>query len=208
MVKRLSAHGRRIAIPLGLWPGLIRESVMRKTVLTGVVRLGSTCGLAALLLSTPLAPPAAAQDGASQPGAAWQDPPARLPPTPAAKAPKTETRERPVAEAKPKARKVVREVRAPRRVRVSERRETSRRIETVRPAHTRRVAMTPRGSVVAQYPAYAGPPVVYGRTLEDERLARIRAAQAAGYIVVRSRSVEFPDGRSLRTYRPYEDEED
>lgn len=40
--------------------------------------------------------------------------------------------------------------------------------------------------------------------LSDERLDRLRAAADAGYIVVRRRSVEFPDGRSLRIYHPYE----
>ncbi|POR40636.1 hypothetical protein [Methylobacterium sp. V23] len=45
-------------------------------------------------------------------------------------------------------------------------------------------------------------PFVY----EDDRARRIRQAQEAGYLVVRSRSVEFPDGRRLRTYRPYEEE--
>ncbi|KQO74920.1 hypothetical protein [Methylobacterium sp. Leaf89] len=43
---------------------------------------------------------------------------------------------------------------------------------------------------------------------EDDRARRIRQAQEAGYLVVRSRSVEFPDGRRLRTYRPYEEEGD
>ncbi|WP_375463454.1 hypothetical protein [uncultured Methylobacterium sp.] len=38
----------------------------------------------------------------------------------------------------------------------------------------------------------------------DEGARRIAAAQAAGYLVIRSRSVQFPDGRVLRTYRPYE----
>lgn len=41
----------------------------------------------------------------------------------------------------------------------------------------------------------------------DDRLRRIAAAQAAGYLVVRSRSVQFPDGRMIRSYRPYEDED-
>lgn len=51
-------------------------------------------------------------------------------------------------------------------------------------------------------------PTAYGYGQRDERLDRIRAAQAAGYLVVHSRSVQFPDGRSLRTYQPYEGDED
>lgn len=47
-------------------------------------------------------------------------------------------------------------------------------------------------------------PFVY----EDDRARRIRQAQEAGYLVVRSRTVEFPDGRRLRTYRPYEEDSD
>lgn len=42
----------------------------------------------------------------------------------------------------------------------------------------------------------------------DDQARRIAAAEAAGYLVVRARSVRFPDGRSLRTYRPYTDEDD
>ena len=80
---------------------------------------------------------------------------------------------------------------------------------------------------------YAGPPVRYGYVVEaaparpmthgnmthgnmtygsmayeDMRAARIRRAEEAGYIVVRSRSVEFPDGRRLRTYRPLDEDAD
>ena len=36
----------------------------------------------------------------------------------------------------------------------------------------------------------------------DERLDRLSSAQAAGYLVVRRRTVQFPDGRTLRVYRP------
>ena len=43
----------------------------------------------------------------------------------------------------------------------------------------------------------------------DRTLALTRQAEAAGFLVVRQRSVEFPDGRRLRTYSPYEtDDED
>lgn len=42
-------------------------------------------------------------------------------------------------------------------------------------------------------------PAPFGFRTGDDR---IRAARAAGYIVMHARSVEFPDGRSLRTYQP------
>ena len=38
----------------------------------------------------------------------------------------------------------------------------------------------------------------------DERSRRIRAAEEAGFLVVRSRTIEFPDGRRMRGYAPYE----
>ena len=40
----------------------------------------------------------------------------------------------------------------------------------------------------------------------DDAADRIRAARAAGYIVMHARSVRFPDGRSLRTYSPIGEE--
>ncbi|KQP48810.1 hypothetical protein ASF39_13615 [Methylobacterium sp. Leaf108] len=52
------------------------------------------------------------------------------------------------------------------------------------------------------------PPV--GRFRDDgrgDRLARIRAAEEAGYLVIRSRTIELPDGRRLRSYAPYEGED-
>jgi hypothetical protein len=80
---------------------------------------------------------------------------------------------------------------------------------------------SPAIRVVTMRPAaYAPPPPAFRggyameaapfrpMSYEDERLRRIRQAQAAGYLVVRARSVEFPDGRRLRTYRPYVEESD
>ncbi|WP_236960324.1 hypothetical protein [Methylobacterium durans] len=71
---------------------------------------------------------------------------------------------------------------------------------------------SPYAATPARYPyAVAGPVPAgygYGYTVPDERLRRIREAQTAGYIVLRQRSVVFPDGRSLRTYRPYEGDDD
>ncbi|MCJ2062323.1 hypothetical protein MKK63_06355 [Methylobacterium sp. J-088] len=42
----------------------------------------------------------------------------------------------------------------------------------------------------------------YGPGYADERLDRLHSAAAAGYLVVRRRTVQFPDGRTLRVYRP------
>ena len=44
--------------------------------------------------------------------------------------------------------------------------------------------------------------------ITDERSRRIREAEEAGFLVVRSRTVEFPDGRRMRTYMPYEEPDD
>lgn len=62
-------------------------------------------------------------------------------------------------------------------------------------------------SVVVRY-GYRDNDLPVGRVggFVDDRAERIRRAQDAGYLVVRSRNIEFPDGRSLRAYRPYEDD--
>lgn len=78
------------------------------------------------------------------------------------------------------------------------------RTVTMRPAAPALPA--PRyGYVVEASPDRPGT-FVGGRMFEEDRALRIRRAQEAGYIVVRSRSVEFPDGRRLRTYRPLDEE--
>jgi hypothetical protein len=53
----------------------------------------------------------------------------------------------------------------------------------------------------ARYRAYGYGPG-YGPGYADERLDRLSSAEAAGYLVVRRRTVQFPDGRTLRYYRP------
>lgn len=50
-------------------------------------------------------------------------------------------------------------------------------------------------------------PVGRGGFGMDERSRRIRAAEEAGFLVVRSRTIEFPDGRRIQTYSPYEPED-
>jgi hypothetical protein len=62
------------------------------------------------------------------------------------------------------------------------------------------VAVAPPPPPPDGYPRYRA--YNYGPGYADERLERLGAAEAAGYLVVRRRTVEFPDGRSLRVYRP------
>ena len=132
----------------------------------------------------------------------------------------------PARQAAAPVRKRVREVRrthpqviaATPRARIATPRVVERR-EAARPV-MRRVAArayTPRTFSAPPYP-YAPLPV--GRVVGpgdgernpifaegDDRMRRIAAAQAAGYLVVRSRSVQYPDGRMVRSYRPYDDDD-
>jgi hypothetical protein len=111
-------------------------------------------------------------------------------------------------------------------------RPTPRVRGAARPVATRRhfVSVSPRLPVAGHDPAFRvvtlrppayarpAPMVSYGYTVEaaparslvyeDERAARIRQAREAGYLVVRSRSLEFPDGRRLRAYRSYDEDAD
>ena len=65
------------------------------------------------------------------------------------------------------------------------------------------VAIAPPPEAYARYRAYGyGPGYGYTPGYTDERLDRLSSAQAAGYLVVRRRTVQFPDGRTLRVYRP------
>ena len=79
-------------------------------------------------------------------------------------------------------------------------------------------AYTPRTFAAA--PPYPYAPLPVGRVVGpvdgernpifaegDDRTRRIAAAQAAGYLVVRARSVQYPDGRMVRSYRPYDEED-
>ena len=121
-------------------------------------------------------------------------------------------------------RKPVREVRRTRPPVVAEapRRATPRPAErhAVRPAPRRVIARayTPRSFAPA--PPYPYAPLPVGRVVGpvdgernpifaegDDRTRRIAAAQAAGYLVVRARSVQYPDGRMMRSYRPYDEDD-
>ena len=79
-----------------------------------------------------------------------------------------------------------------------------------RPVAERPLATRPVAARTTQRPAYAQE-LAQGRFEGfgmDERSRRIREAEEAGFLVVRSRTVEFPDGRRMRTYTPYEETDD
>jgi pyruvate/2-oxoglutarate dehydrogenase complex dihydrolipoamide acyltransferase (E2) component len=168
------------------------------------------------------------------PGTTWTDPPAHKPA--AQKAPAAEPKAAapaPVAATPAAAAPVARP--APRKA-VAARRTPERRVARGPSPHAKRVAAAPRRARVAaapvrtfrdpqravavapppppaaegyaRYRAYGyGPGYGYAPVYTDDRLDRLSSAQAAGYLVVRRRTVQFPDGRTLRVYRP-EDEGD
>ncbi|MGU3361019.1 hypothetical protein ACLBWX_11850 [Methylobacterium sp. M6A4_1b] len=163
-------------------------------------------------------------------GRTWTDPPARgaaeVKPAPAAEAPGRAAAPATPAEVKRPTQAAARAPKSVRRNTEARVRVTQRTASAPRHPAIRAVARTPAAPDravrrLARRPAaYAArPPVIrysYGAApaptgtfvYEDDRARRIRQAQEAGYLVVRSRSIEFPDGRRLRTYRPYEEESD
>lgn len=168
---------------------------------------GVRSSLIAFAILTGLTLPAAAE-----PTTTWTDPPARQPeaaktsPQPAVATP---------AAVSPHRQDHASAARAPRpsphreaarhRVRVVH--EAPRRIVAAAPRRTRIVSVErPRPVVVRRYAypvySYAGYPPSY----EDERLDRLSSAVGSGYLVVHGRSVEYPDGRVIRFYRPADDE--
>ncbi|MGH1573123.1 hypothetical protein ACRAWG_23695 [Methylobacterium sp. P31] len=68
------------------------------------------------------------------------------------------------------------------------------------------VAVAPPPPPADGYPRYRsygyGPGYGFTPGYTDERLDRLSSAEAAGYLVVRGRTVQYPDGRTLRVYRP------
>lgn len=130
-------------------------------------------------------------------------PPSSVPSTPAAVADKT-----PPARTTRKA--------APRRApsRIAARHTAPKRLAAA--AHKPRIAAAPPRAIADPRIAMAPPPPPqgyaryrpygygpgYGPGVADERLDRLSSAEAAGYVVVRRRTVVFPDGRTLRVYRP------
>ncbi|MHC2106130.1 hypothetical protein [Methylobacterium sp.] len=178
---------------------------------------GARTSLAALVLALALG----ATGARAEPASGWTDPPARkvAPAASPAEAQKADPPPASTPAAAAPARKAV--AARPTQKRVATRRPApeAKRVATTRgatTAHRSRVAaaaarpMRPHRMVAVApppppplpdgYPRYRA--YNYGPGYADERLERLRAAEAAGYMVVRRRTVEFPDGRSLRVYRP------
>ena len=181
---------------------------------------GARTSLAALILSLALGVTGACAEQAS--GTTWTDPPARKP-APATNPAETQKAAPPAAStqaaasqasAPVAARKAVAAHHVPKRMAARRAAPPPKRVATrpmpiaaspgriARPS--RMVAVAPPPPPVGGYARYRtygyGPG--YGPDYADERLERLRAAEAAGYLVVRGRTVEYPDGRSLRVYRP------
>lgn len=181
---------------------------------------GARTSLAALILSLALG----VTGTSAEPASGWTDPPARKPTpaaspaepqktapppassstasTPAASNPATAAPARKAVAARPAPKRVVTRHSAPAAKRIAATphrpRVAAAPARTVRPP--RMVAVAPPPPPPDGYPRYRA--YNYGPGYADERLERLGAAEAAGYLVVRRRTVEFPDGRSLRVYRP------
>lgn len=165
---------------------------------------GVRSSLVAALLCTGFAAHAAG-------GSTWTDPPARQPeavkPAPQAAAPAT-----PAAVSPPvrkEARVKRRKEEAPRKVAIRHPHIRVARAappRVVSPRGPRIVAMAPRRMAPRQtlYRTYseAGFPPSY----EDQRLDRLSTAVGSGYLVMRRRTLEYPDGGVIRFYRPVEDD--
>lgn len=177
------------------------------------------CSAAALLaasLAWPLGSPVAfAQPVPSQKDNAWTNPPARgaerptaqpsMPGVPEAMAPQRTTSTAqvpppPPAEAQRKQASRPRIDQGARQRRLADAKARRRVVEA------RTAQRPPRNRIAARHPPFVreDDPADF----RDERSRRIQAAQDAGFLVVRSHSIEFPDGRRLRVYRPYDNEPD
>ncbi|SDO35369.1 hypothetical protein SAMN05216360_12050 [Methylobacterium phyllostachyos] len=170
---------------------------------------GARTSLAALILllgvGSATAEPAA--------GTTWTDPPVHKPaaeaPAPKAVAPASTPAAVAEAARPAPARKAAARKTGARPVRSAVRRTAPRRVAAA--AHRPRIAAaSPRAIVGPRVVALAPPPEGYARYRSygygpgyaDGRLDRLSSAEAAGYVVVRRRTVVFPDGRTLRVYRP------
>lgn len=167
---------------------------------------GVRSSLIAFALLTGFAIPAV-----SEPATTWTDPPARKPDaaktspqptvaTPAAVSPPRREVKRMARVTRPSHRAV-----AQRRVRVAHQRP--RRAPATTAYRSQVFAMGPARPVVVRrytYPVYsdAGFPPSY----EDARLDRLSTAVSSGYLVMRGRTIEYPDGRLIRVYRPADGE--
>ena len=175
---------------------------------------GARTPLAALIMSLALAAPAAW----AEPGSTWTDPPARKPApvtspaearTPAPPSASTPAASTTAAKAPVAARKAVAARSAPQRMATHRAAPAPESAPLRVAAHRARVAAAPariarphRMVTIApppppqsRYWSYGYGPG-YGSGYADDRLERLRAAEAAGYMVVRRRTVEYPDGRS------------
>ncbi|MDP4003819.1 hypothetical protein [Methylobacterium sp. NEAU K] len=185
---------------------------------------GARTSLAALILSLALGVTGACAEPAS--GTTWTDPPAHRPvpekpPAEARKAatpaPSTPAAASQGVQPAPVARKALAAHRVRPRVAVHRAAPSPKRVAAT--ARRARVAAAPVRTVRQPRLVAAEPPPPppggtaryrtygYGPGYADERLERLSAAEAAGYLVVRRRTVEFPDGRSLRVYRPVDEAE-
>lgn len=141
-------------------------------------------------------------------GSTWTDPPPRQPEA-AKSAPRAVAPQTPAAVSPPvrkEARAKRRKAEAPRKiavrhrhVRVAHEAPPPRAVSARAP---RIVAMAPPRRYVYRTYSEAGFPPSY----EDQRLDRLSTAVGSGYLVMRRRTVEYPDGRVIRFYRPVEDD--
>ncbi|MCJ2140115.1 hypothetical protein [Methylobacterium sp. E-066] len=172
---------------------------------------GARTSLAALILSLALSATGARAEQAS----GWTDPPARkaAPAASPAEAQKAVPPPASTPAAAAPARKAVAARAVPKRVATRHPAPALKPVAVI--PHRPRVAAAPARPIRPHRMVAIAPPPPplpdgypryraynYGPGYADERLERLRAAEAAGYLVVRRRSVEFPDGRSLRVYRP------
>ena len=145
-------------------------------------------------------------------GSTWTDPPARPPeaakPAPQAAAPRTPAAVSPPVRVEAQVKR--RKAEAPRRVAVRH-----RRVRIVHEAPPPRAVTQRAPRIVAVAPPYSAPRRAYYRvyseagfppSYEDQRLDRLSTAVGSGYLVMRRRTVEYPDGRVIRFYRPVEDD--
>jgi hypothetical protein len=150
----------------------------------------------------PAAAPAPSQATASAPSTPAAAPEAR--PTHAArKADARKTAERKTAERRASARTATRAT-APKRVAAAAHRSRGA-AAAPRVIADPRIAAAPPPEGYVRYRPYGRPygsGPGYGPGYADERFDRLSSAEAAGYLVVRRRTVLFPDGRALRVYRP------
>lgn len=161
------------------------------------VRYRRRCGLAGLLcLALGLSAAQAQNEPAAKP---WTGPPSREAPAPKVLAPKPAAispAPAPTAAADASRRATDTKPERKPRPKVAQARQKPKIVD-------RRQA-TSRPRVVAETRRFERPERVRG----DERLRRIEAAREAGFLVVRSRTIELPDGRRLQSYQPYDEEEE